>query len=72
MTPTNRLRPRATSRTRAMRSTVSSTGPWDSDKRAMSIPASMSEPMPSGDSVAGPMVATIFVRLPLTTRRTPR
>ena len=55
-------RPSAACRTRRMRSSVSSTGPWASDRRAMSMPAAIMARRTAGSSDAGPTVATILVR----------
>ena len=51
----------AARRTRWIRSSVSSTGPWASDRRAMFIPAATIRRRTAGSSDAGPTVATIFV-----------
>ena len=60
--PTVRPASAATVRMRAMRSSDSSSGPCARERRAMSMPSSMRARRVDGDSEAGPMVATIFVR----------
>ena len=60
--PTVRPDSAATVRMRAIRSSDSSSGPCARERRAMSMPSSMRARRVDGDSEAGPMVATIFVR----------
>ena len=52
----------ATSRIRRYRAIASSSEPWASPMRATSMPASIIRRRVSGESDAGPMVATILVR----------
>ncbi len=61
-TPTVRPTSSAACRTRPIRSTVSATGPWARDRRAMSIPAPIIARRVTMSSDAGPTVATILVR----------
>ena len=61
-TPTGRPTRRATSRTVASRSRCSSTVPWLRLSRTTSTPARTIASSRAGSSLAGPSVATIFVR----------
>ena len=53
----------AAARTRRMRSACSGKDPWERLSRATFMPARIISSMTSGASLAGPMVAMIFVRL---------